>query len=253
MPLRPGRCSSVKVPHGRVLLLGSSFQLRRSIGLDLGDGRLRRLRHTEVQDELVAGEAGPRAPRAGAGWVLRKGMHFPSCEGAPSQGISDGLGCGLASRRPRAPLRAEVAMESASHAEPPAIVLGGVVPDCLVATLPLASPPGLVRFVPYELGSARPGATSKAATARTRQGPERVPGPLVVCNLGAGDAPVTLHAMGGDEVGPHTPAVPHIPGWGGGTSWGGAGPGHVHGPHLGHAGLGPVPWAGQRLGTPLGS
>ena len=59
-------------------------------------------------------------------------------------------------------------VESASHAEPPAIVLGGIVPDGLVTTLPLASPPGLVRLVPFEPGSARPGGTPKAATARAR-------------------------------------------------------------------------------------
>ena len=53
----------------------------------------------------------------------------------------------------------------------------------LVATLPMAPPPGLVRFVPFEPGSARLGGTPKAATARARQVLKRVPGPLVVATL----------------------------------------------------------------------
>ena len=167
---RPGRCASLTVLRERVLPMGSSSQLCWSFYLDLGDGRTRGLRHTGIQDDPVAGEAGPRGPRAGAGRVLRKGMYLPSREGAPRQGFSDGFGCGLASRRPRAAFITEVAepflVESALHAKPPAIVLGGVVPDGLVATFHLASPPGLVRSVPLEPGSARSGGTPKATTAR---------------------------------------------------------------------------------------
>ena len=142
----------------RVLLLGCSPQDRLGISLGLGNGRSRRLRRTGVQDEPVAGEASSRGPRVGAGRVLRESMHLPPCEGAPSQGINNGLCCSLAARRPRTLLSAEVAepnvVESASHAEPPTIVLGGIVPDDLVAALPLASPRGLVRFVPFEPWSA---------------------------------------------------------------------------------------------------
>ena len=138
--------------------------------LGLGGGRTRRLRHTGIQDELVAREPGPRGSRARSRRMLRKGVDFPSREGAPRQGISDGLRCCLASWRPRTPLCAEVeetyVVESAPHAKPPAIVLGGVVPDGLVATFPLAPPSGLVRLVPFGPGSARPGGTPKATTAR---------------------------------------------------------------------------------------
>ena len=139
-------CNGFLGSGGGILLLG------------LGGGRTRRHRHTGIQDELVAREPGPRGFRARSRRMLRKGVDFPSREGTSRQGISDGLGCCLASWRPRTSLCAEVAetyiVESAPHAEPSAVVLGGVVPDGLVATLPLAPPSGLVRFVPFELGFA---------------------------------------------------------------------------------------------------
>ena len=81
-----------------------------------------------------------------------------------------------------------------------------------MAALPLASPPGLVRLVPFEPGFARSEGASEAIAARARQGPERVPGPLVVRNPGASDAPVTLRAMGGDEVGPPHSQLPALQG-----------------------------------------
>ena len=129
--------------------------------LGLGGGRTKRPEHTGVQDELVAREPGPRGLRARSGRVVRKGVDLPSREGAFRQGIGDGLGSRLASWRHRTTLRAEVAeayvVEPAPHAEPSAVVLGGVVPDGLVAALPLAPPSGLVRPVPFEPGLAWPG------------------------------------------------------------------------------------------------
>ena len=71
------------------------------------------------------------------------------------------------------------------------------------------------------------GGTPNATPARARKVLERVPGLLVVCHLGASDAPVTLRAMGGNEVGtPH----PQFPGFQGGEV--------------------AFPWAGRAVATP---
>ena len=65
-------------------------------------------------------------------------------------------------------------VETALHAEPFAVVLGGVVLDGLVASLPLAPPSGLVRPVPFEPGPAWAGGPPQATTARARQVLERL-------------------------------------------------------------------------------
>ena len=77
---------------------------------------------------------------------------------------------------------------------------------------PLAPPFGLVRPVRFEPGSAWPGGTPKATTARARKVLERVLGLLAVGHPGANDAPVTLRAMGGNEVGPPHPQLPGLQG-----------------------------------------
>ena len=64
-------------------------------------------------------------------------------------------------------------VEAAPHAEVPAIVLGGVVPDDLVATLPLELPPNLICPVPPDPRPVRlewPRQTDPVGTLQAFQG-----------------------------------------------------------------------------------
>ena len=122
-------------------LLGPSLRANCFLLLGLGTGGSEGPRRTGVQGEEVAREAGSWRTRAGTGRVLRERVHLPPRERTPSEGVRDRLGSRLCGRRPYTLLGAEVAephvMEAAAHAQPPAVVLGGIVPDDLVASFAL--------------------------------------------------------------------------------------------------------------------
>ena len=139
---------------------------------------------SRVQLHDVAGEARSRGSGPGARWVPSKGVHLPPRQGASGEGVRDSLGSSPVCRGLRASFPPQVAVpdvvKAASRAEPPAVVLGGIVADDLVSAVSLAPPPGFYRLVPFEPRSAGPEGSGQAGPTRTRQGPEGVPGP---CDL----------------------------------------------------------------------
>ena len=179
-------------------------------------GRSGRPGGTGVQHDDVAGEACPRGSGPGARWVLSKGMHFPPRQGPSGQRISNGLGGSPVCRDRCAPLCSQVAepdvVEAASHTEPPAVVLRGIVPDGLVAALPLPPPPGLERSIPFE--SRAPGleGPSQASPTRAWEGPKGVSGLPVVGHPSTSHTLEALRAARGDEVGPPSPQLSGLQG-----------------------------------------
>ena len=176
-------------------------------------GRPGRLGCTGVQHDDVAGEACPRGSKPGARRVLSKGVRLPPRQGPSSQGIRNGLGGSPVCRGSCAPLRrSQVAepdvVEAASHTKPPAIVLRGIVPDDLVAALPLQPPPGLDRPIPFESRASGLEGPSQASPARTWEGLEGVPGPPVVGHPGTSHTHEALRAVRGNEVGPQVLSSP---------------------------------------------
>ena len=146
-------------------------------------------------------------------------------------------------------------VKSASHAEPPTIVhlpscwVELYVSDDLMAALPLASPPGLVRLIPFDPGSAR--LKSPAKPYRPEHG-KVLKAYLTLLWFATLAQVMRLYPSvpwGAMKWSPHI-LNSRTPGWGGGTSWRKAGPGHIHGPHGRRAGPGPVLWAGRTPGTP---
>ena len=174
-------------------------------------GRPGRPGGTGVQHDDVAGEARPRGSMPGARRVFREGVHLPPRQGHSSQGIRYGLGGSLVCRGRRAPLRSQVAepdvVEAASHTKPPAIVLRGIVPDDLVAALPLPLPPGLDCLIPFESRAAGLEGPSQASPSRTWEGLEGVPGLPVVGHLSTSHTLQALRAVRGNEVGPPSPQL----------------------------------------------
>lgn len=123
----------------------------------------------------------------------------------------------MVGRHARALLSAEVAasyvVKAASHAEVPAIVLGGVVLDNLVAALSLGLPPNFSRPVPLgprPVGSEWSRQTGPTGTGQALQG---VPRPFVVCQSGAGDAPEPFRPMRCNQVVAPHPQLPVLQGW----------------------------------------
>ena len=119
---------------------------------------------------------GPPGVPGGTRTVLRERMHR-RVRGPPARASAKDFTAAWLPGAPAHCLRsAEVTesyvVEATSHAKPPAIVLGGIVPDDMVAALPLAPPPGFIRPVPLKPWQPWPEwleGDSEAAPACTRQ------------------------------------------------------------------------------------